>query len=107
MMSSKVGSVLLGIAFAVAVVLGVRMMFGQTRTEKLPAPAVDEQSTGHSETAPEGRSPMLGLTGRDPEDVTVPELARDRTCPVEVSCRRSASGVASVQVARLTSQMGL
>jgi peptide-methionine (S)-S-oxide reductase len=50
-MASKFGSAVLGIAFVVAVVLGVRMMFGQVRTEKLPAPAVDEQASGHSETA--------------------------------------------------------
>jgi peptide-methionine (S)-S-oxide reductase len=51
-MGSKVGSALLGLAFVLAVVLGVKFMSGQTRTEKLPAPAVDEaKSASHSETA--------------------------------------------------------
>ena len=49
---SKIGSALLGLVFVVAVVLGVSMMFGQVRTEKLPAPALDEAKTGtHTETA--------------------------------------------------------
>jgi peptide-methionine (S)-S-oxide reductase len=52
MMGSKMGSMLLGLAFVVAVVLGVRFMFGQTRTEKLPAPVADEVSgASHEETA--------------------------------------------------------
>ena len=56
-MSSKIGSVLLGIAFLIVVAMGVRMMmFGQVRTEKLPAPVLDGQAAGagvggHSETA--------------------------------------------------------
>src|ERR1035441_2692184 len=51
-MASKVGSALLWLAIAAVVVVGVRaMMSGQVRTEKLPAPAVDEQASGHSETA--------------------------------------------------------
>ena len=50
-MMGKLGSVLLGAVLVVAVLLGVKMMFGQARTEKLPAPAVDEKASGHSETA--------------------------------------------------------
>jgi peptide-methionine (S)-S-oxide reductase len=52
MATSKLGSAVLGVALVVAVVLGVKaMMFGQVRTEKLPAPAVDEKASGTSETA--------------------------------------------------------
>jgi peptide-methionine (S)-S-oxide reductase len=52
MAGSKIGSALLGIAFVLAVALGVKMMFGQARTEKLPAPALDEaKSESHTETA--------------------------------------------------------
>src|ERR1700675_4358164 len=52
----KLTSALLGIALVVAVALGVKaMMFGQVRTEKLPAPVVDEPASGavqrHAETA--------------------------------------------------------
>jgi peptide-methionine (S)-S-oxide reductase len=55
-MTSKLSSVLLGIAFVVVVALGVKaMMFGQVRTEKLPAPVLDDAASGlvqrHSETA--------------------------------------------------------
>lgn len=51
-MGSKISSALLGIALVLAVAMGVKaMVFGQTRTEKLPAPVVDEHSAGHSETA--------------------------------------------------------
>jgi peptide-methionine (S)-S-oxide reductase len=54
-MMGKLSSALLGMAFVVAVVLGVKMMFGQARTEKLPAPAVDTPASGlvqrHTETA--------------------------------------------------------
>ena len=51
-MGSKIGATVVGIAILVAVAMGVRtMVFGQ-RTEKLPAPAVDEAKTGaHMETA--------------------------------------------------------
>jgi peptide-methionine (S)-S-oxide reductase len=57
MSGSKIGSALLGIAFVVAVGVGVKMMFGQVRTEKLPAPVLDETHAAgagaavHSETA--------------------------------------------------------
>jgi peptide-methionine (S)-S-oxide reductase len=52
MAASKISSALLGIALVLAIAMGVKaMVFGQTRTEKLPAPAVDEQASGHSETA--------------------------------------------------------
>ena len=50
----KSGSVVVGVVLVLAVVLGVKvMMMGQTRTEKLPAPAVDEHPAAgaHSETA--------------------------------------------------------
>ena len=52
-MTSKMGSTVLGLAFVLLVAIGVRaMMAGQVRTEKLPAPAVDEHAAaGHSETA--------------------------------------------------------
>jgi peptide-methionine (S)-S-oxide reductase len=49
---SKFSAAVLGLGFLLAVAMGVRtMVFGQVRTEKLPAPAVDEHSTAHSETA--------------------------------------------------------
>jgi peptide-methionine (S)-S-oxide reductase len=52
MATSKLGSAVLGVALVVAVVLGVKaMMFGQVRTEKLPAPVMDEKASGSSETA--------------------------------------------------------
>ena len=53
----KIGSAVLGVVCLVAVVaLGVKaMMFGQVRTEKLPAPVMDEPASGavqrHTETA--------------------------------------------------------
>jgi peptide-methionine (S)-S-oxide reductase len=45
--------VVVGVAAAAVLLMGVRtMVFGQTRTEKLPAPVVDEaKGAGHSETA--------------------------------------------------------
>jgi peptide-methionine (S)-S-oxide reductase len=49
---SKLGAAIVGVALLLAVAIGVRtMVFGQVRTEKLPAPAVDEHSMAHSETA--------------------------------------------------------
>ena len=53
MMGSKAGSAVLGIAIVAVVAWGVKaMVFGQVRTEKLPAPVVDEHDpTAHSETA--------------------------------------------------------
>jgi len=50
---SKVATGLLGLALVLVVAMGVRTMgFGQVRTQKLPAPLLDEpQSTAHSETA--------------------------------------------------------
>jgi peptide-methionine (S)-S-oxide reductase len=50
-MGSKIGAAVLGILLVATVAMGVRMMVGQVRTEKLPAPAVDEHASGHSETA--------------------------------------------------------
>jgi peptide-methionine (S)-S-oxide reductase len=52
-MISKISTWLVGLGLVVAVAMGVRtMVFGQTRTEKLPAPAVDEHAGGaHEETA--------------------------------------------------------
>jgi peptide-methionine (S)-S-oxide reductase len=52
-MGSKIGTAVVGLAIVLVVAMGVRtMVFGQTRTEKLPAPAVDEAKTGgHTETA--------------------------------------------------------
>src|SRR5580698_9311316 len=51
-MGSKIGAVVVGIVLVVAVAMGVKtMVFGQARTEKLPAPAVDEHASGNSETA--------------------------------------------------------
>jgi peptide-methionine (S)-S-oxide reductase len=52
-MSSKASSALLGLALVLAVALGVKaMVFGQVRTEKLPAPLVDEpHGDVQSETA--------------------------------------------------------
>lgn len=49
----KFGAVIVGIALVVAVAMGVRtMVFGQVRTEKLPAPAMDEpHNAAHTETA--------------------------------------------------------
>jgi len=53
----KLSSAVLGVALVLVTALGVRtMVFGQVRTEKLPAPAVDEHSVGsgtagHTETA--------------------------------------------------------
>jgi peptide-methionine (S)-S-oxide reductase len=49
---AKLGAAVLGVALVLVVAMGVRtMVFGQVRTEKLPAPAVDEHSAAHSETA--------------------------------------------------------
>jgi peptide-methionine (S)-S-oxide reductase len=55
-MGSKLSSAVLGVVLVVAVAMGVKaMVFGQVRTEKLPAPLVDEThgaaGAGHSETA--------------------------------------------------------
>ena len=51
-MGSKIGAALVGIALVLMVAMGVKsMVFGQARTERLPAPAVDEHASGHSETA--------------------------------------------------------
>jgi peptide-methionine (S)-S-oxide reductase len=50
---SKVGAAILGVVLILAAAIGVRtMVFGQVRTEKLPAPVTDEpQGTAHKETA--------------------------------------------------------
>ena len=49
---SKFGAVVLGVGLALVIAMGVKTMaFGQVRTEKLPAPTLDEQSTAHTETA--------------------------------------------------------
>jgi peptide-methionine (S)-S-oxide reductase len=51
-MMSKASAAVLGVVFVLVVAMGVKLMvFGQVRTEKLPAPAVDEHAAGHSETA--------------------------------------------------------
>src|SRR5580693_3662130 len=53
-MGSKIGAAVVGIALAVTVAMGVKfMVFGQARTERLPAPVVDEHPAAgvHSETA--------------------------------------------------------
>jgi peptide-methionine (S)-S-oxide reductase len=48
----KLSSAVLGVALVLVTALGVRtMVFGQVRTEKLPAPVADEHSMAHSETA--------------------------------------------------------
>jgi len=57
MSMSKIGAGILGLALVVCAAIGVRtMVFGQVRTEKLPAPVLDEPQAGagsaaHSETA--------------------------------------------------------
>jgi len=53
MTMSKVGAAIVGVALVLAMAIGVRtMVFGQVRTEKLPAPVMDEpQGTSHKETA--------------------------------------------------------
>src|SRR5579863_10158591 len=52
MAASKLGSAVLVVALFLAAAFGVKaMMFGQVRTEKLPAPVLDEPAKGHSETA--------------------------------------------------------
>ncbi len=52
MPTNKGSAAILALAFLLVAAMGVRtMLFGQSRTEKLPAPAVDEQTTTHSETA--------------------------------------------------------
>jgi peptide-methionine (S)-S-oxide reductase len=49
---SKGSAVVVALGLLVLVAMGVRsMVFGQSTTQKLPAPAVDEHSTAHSETA--------------------------------------------------------
>ena len=49
---SKASAAVLGVLFVLVVATGVKLMvFGQVRTEKLPAPVVDEPASGHSETA--------------------------------------------------------
>jgi peptide-methionine (S)-S-oxide reductase len=52
-MGSKISSALLGVMLVLAVALGVKaMVFGQVRTQKLPAPLLDEpKSEAHMETA--------------------------------------------------------
>jgi peptide-methionine (S)-S-oxide reductase len=52
-MGSKLGAVIVGVALVLAIALGVKtMVMGQVRTERLPAPALDEQTgAGHTETA--------------------------------------------------------
>lgn len=56
MTGAKIGAVVVGIALVLVVAMGVRsMVHGQVRTEKLPAPVLDEQvapgTAAHSETA--------------------------------------------------------
>jgi peptide-methionine (S)-S-oxide reductase len=48
----KLSAAVVGVLFVFAVAMGVKfMVFGQARTEKLPAPLVDEHASAHSETA--------------------------------------------------------
>jgi peptide-methionine (S)-S-oxide reductase len=52
MPTSKISVFVLALGLLLVAAIGVRtMVFGQTTTQKLPAPAVDEHSTAHSETA--------------------------------------------------------
>ena len=56
MTGAKIGAAVVGLALVLVVAMGVRsMVHGQVRTEKLPAPLVDEQvapgTAAHSETA--------------------------------------------------------
>jgi peptide-methionine (S)-S-oxide reductase len=52
MAMSKFGAAIVGVGLVLVVAMGVKtMVFGQVRTEKLPAPTADEHSTAHSETA--------------------------------------------------------
>jgi peptide-methionine (S)-S-oxide reductase len=53
MTMSKVGAAILGVALVLIVAMGVKtMVHGQVRTQKLPAPVLDEpQGTSHKETA--------------------------------------------------------
>jgi peptide-methionine (S)-S-oxide reductase len=52
MSMQKLSAVGLGVALVLVVAIGVRnMAFGQVRTEKLPAPALDEHPAAHTETA--------------------------------------------------------
>jgi peptide-methionine (S)-S-oxide reductase len=52
MPTSKVSAAVLALGLLLVAAMGVRtMIFGQSTTQKLPAPAVDEHSTTHSETA--------------------------------------------------------
>ena len=50
---SKIAAGILGLVLVLVVAMGVKtMVFGQVRTEKLPAPVLDEpQGSAHSETA--------------------------------------------------------
>jgi peptide-methionine (S)-S-oxide reductase len=52
-MGSKLGAAIVGVVLVLAVALGVKtMVMGQVRTEKLPAPLLDEQAGAvHTETA--------------------------------------------------------
>jgi peptide-methionine (S)-S-oxide reductase len=52
MSGSKIGAAVLGLALVLVAAIGVRtMVFGQVRTEKLPAPVLDEpHGTSHQET---------------------------------------------------------
>jgi len=49
----RIATAVVGVALVLAAAMGVKtMVFGQVRTEKLPAPVMDEHSgAGHSETA--------------------------------------------------------
>jgi peptide-methionine (S)-S-oxide reductase len=49
---AKIGAAFFGLVLVLVVAMGVTMAFGQVRTEKLPAPVMDEpQGTSHKETA--------------------------------------------------------
>src|ERR1700761_994702 len=53
MTMSKIAAGIVGLVLVLAVAMGVKTMgFGQVRTQKLPAPVLDEtEGTAHSETA--------------------------------------------------------
>jgi peptide-methionine (S)-S-oxide reductase len=52
-MGSKISAAVVGVLFVLVMAMGVKLMvFGQVRTERLPAPAVDEaKGSAHTETA--------------------------------------------------------
>ena len=63
MAGTRWSAALLGVVVALVIAMGVRrMVFGQTRTERLPAPAADEsKSAAHEETAVFGGGCFWGV----------------------------------------------